>query len=155
MARRILVVEDDPSQRNMICMLLSNAGYGVVECDTVRLALMHLDIIDLSGIVLDLYLPNGHGKAVVDALIAKRDDVPVVILSGRPEEAPHDFPVIKVLDKPYKREDLLVSVLACADLSDALKEIRVTTRRMKEKSSSINARVKLDSQVGPQDQKGA
>ena len=96
---KVLVVEDDERQRAMISMILANAGYKVIEAVSVKTALMHLDVMDLSAVVLDVRLPNGHGRKVVESLIAKRDDVPVVVLTGFPEDAPTGFPVTSVLSK--------------------------------------------------------
>lgn len=101
---RVLVVEDDDKQRAIICLILTNAGYKVTEAVSVKTALMHLDLIDLSAVVLDVRLPNGHGRKVVEALIAKRDDVPVVVLTAFPEDAPTGFPVTSVLDKVPQRK---------------------------------------------------
>ncbi len=156
-ARRILVVEDDDRQRQMIGLILANAGYGIVEAQSVKTALMHLDIIDLSVVVLDLRLPNGHGRKVVEQLIAKRNDVPVVILSAYPEDAPTGFPVTSVVskltqtkcpscgelvpgakcdacglamvkEKPF-RDRLLIAVADASRTADAIRSMRETTRR--------------------------
>ncbi len=130
---RVLVVEDDPRQRAMMCLILSNAGYGVVEAVSVKTALMHLDIIDLSAVVLDLRLPNGHGRRVVEELVAKRNDIPVVVLSAFPEDAPTSFPVTSVLEKPFTRDGLLAAVSRAREAADAIKSLRSTTRKIGEK----------------------
>ncbi|HEV3028489.1 MAG TPA: response regulator [Planctomycetota bacterium] len=133
---RVLVVEDDAKQRTMICMILANAGYGVVEAVSVKTALMHLDIMDLSAVVLDLRLPNGHGRKVVEELVSKRDDVPVVVLTGYPEDAPKGFPVTAVLNKPFKRDRLLEAVAEARTASDAIKSMRASTRKLGDIHSS-------------------
>ena len=130
---RVLIVEDDERVRKAICLILANAGYGVVEAVSVKTALMHLDILDLSAIVLDLRLPNGHGKRVVEELIAKRDDVPVVVLTGYPEDAPTGFPVTSILDKPVQRDRLLRAVGDARVASDAIRSLRTSTRKLGER----------------------
>lgn len=140
---RILIVEDDDKQRAMIGMILANAGYKITEAVSVATALMHLDQIDLSAVVLDVRLPNGHGRKVVEALIAKRDDVPVVVLTGFPEDAPTGFPVTAVIDKLLDRRDpaskassfrtrLLDAVSVARQKSDDIKSIRSSTRKLGE-----------------------
>jgi CheY-like chemotaxis protein len=111
---RILIVEDDDRQRAMIALILSNAGYQVTEAVSVKTALMHLDLMDLSAVVLDLRLPNGHGRKVVESLIAKRDDVPVIVLTAFPDDAPKGFPVTSILDKLPKRQCAICGGLARA-----------------------------------------
>lgn len=131
--RRVLIVEDDDRTRTMMGSILSAAGYGIVEAVSVKTALMHLDIIDLAAVVLDLRLPNGHGRKVVEELLAKRNDVPVVVVSGFPQEAPEDSLVVAILGKPFKREELLSAVSKARVTSDAIKSMRNTTRRLNEK----------------------
>jgi len=157
---KVLVVEDDNRQRAMICLILANAGYKIIEASSVRTALMHLDVIDLTAIVLDVRLPNGHGRKVVEALIEKRDDVPVVVLTGYPKDAPTGFPVTSILDKappakcsvcaeivPAKqercpscggaviierpfRERLIAAVADARKTSDDIRSIRSSTRKL-------------------------
>ncbi len=132
-SKRVLVVEDDERARTAICVVLSNAGYGIVEADSVATALMHLDIVDLSTVVLDLRLPNGHGRKVIEALIGKRNDVPVVVLSGFPQEAPEDSLVVEVINKPFKAEDLRAAMRKADVLADSIKSLRNTTRKLGQK----------------------
>lgn len=131
--KRVLVVEDDEKQRNFVVGVLVGAGYGYVDCGTVAEALMHLDIIDLSAVVLDLRLPNGHGRRVIEALVAKRNDVPVVVLSGYPQEAPEDSLVVEVISKPFKAEQLREALKKADQMADSLKSMRETTRRLGDK----------------------
>lgn len=134
--KRVLVVEDDPKTRTVIGVILTNAGYGIVDCGTIREALMHLDIIDLSTIVLDLRLPNGHGRRVIEALVEKRNDVPVVILSGYPQEAPEDSLVVEIIEKPFKPEQLRAAMRKADVLADSIKNLRSTTRKLGQKLPS-------------------
>lgn len=131
--KRVLIVEDDPHTRNAMCLILSNAGYGIIDCGSVREALMHLDVIDLSAIVLDLRLPNGHGRKVIEALVAKRNDVPVVIVSGHPQEAPEDSLVVGIIEKPFKAETLRAALKKADVLADSIKSLRHSTRKLGEK----------------------
>jgi DNA-binding response OmpR family regulator len=131
--KRVLVVEDDPRARNAICLILSNAGYGIVDCGTVREALMHLDIIDLSAIVLDLRLPNGHGTRVIESLVGKRNDVPVIILSAFAHEAPEDALVVEILQKPFKPDQLRAALRKADELANSIKSLRSTTRKLGER----------------------
>ena len=90
---RVLLVEGDDGTRTTF-KTLSNAGYIVIEAESVKTALMHLDVLDLSCVILDLKLPNGHGRRVVEELQSKRNDVPVVVLSGYHGEEEWGFPVV-------------------------------------------------------------
>lgn len=127
---RILFVEDDKHVREIYTIFLLNAGYNVTQCGTVAAACMHLDLSDLYGVILDLNLPNGHGMRVVESLIAKRNDVPVVIFSAFHGEHKWDFPVVAALRKPPTRDEFVGAAQLAVEKSMEIRNIRETTRRL-------------------------
>lgn len=126
---RVLLVEGDDAVRENF-RALADAGYNIIEAGSIKTALMHLDVLDLSCVVLDLRLPNGHGRRVVEELKAKRDDVPVIILSSFHADEEWDFPVIKALEKPVNTEALVECVEKAFNQSEAIRSLRESTRRM-------------------------
>jgi DNA-binding NtrC family response regulator len=134
----ILLVEEDRAVRETLAAVMRANDYEVIQAVSVKTALMHLDVVDLLGVVLDVRLPNGHGREVVTALVDKRNDVPVVILSAFHGEDEWDFPVIAVLKKPYADEveefrlALLAAVDKAAAQSEAIRSIRNSTRRLRD-----------------------
>ena len=128
---QVLVVDGDERARDDLSGILLAAGYDVIQCGTVKTAFVYLDMIDLSCVVLDLHLPNGHGRRVVEDLKAKRDDVPVVVLSSFHSEDEWEFPVVSVLEKPLKKDALLDAVSKAVKHAVAIREIKDSTRRMK------------------------
>ena len=131
-ANTILLVEDDERTRYTYREWLFEAGYEVIEASTKAVALMHLDRMELAAIVLDLVLPNGHGKEVVEALIAKRNDVGVVVVSGFPDSPEFDFPVVSSLRKPFPRGVLLSHLQKAQATSDNFRSARDSWRRLRE-----------------------
>jgi DNA-binding response OmpR family regulator len=122
--KRLLLVEDDVPIRRILALVLSRAGYEVVEEGTVAGALTRLSDPELGTVVLDLRLPNGHGRRVVESLKAIRDDVPVVILSAYPDETLVSFPVTAILHKPTNRSLLLEAVAKARPSFEAIKSLR-------------------------------
>jgi len=129
----VLLVEDHEQTRATYKEWVESAGFVVIEASTKAMALMHLDRLDLSAIVLDLILPNGHGREVVDTLVAKRDDVPVVVVTGFPDPPVFGFPVTCVLRKPFPRGMLLNAVNAAAETGRSLRSIQRSTRVLHER----------------------
>lgn len=129
----VLLVEDNENIRKAFAHFLDQEGYKVVEACSVRTGLMHLDIIDLKCVVLDLRLPNGHGRQIVEELKAKRDDVPVVITSAYHDDSDWEFPVVRFLRKPTLKKDLVAAVNeAVAGYATWISDIRDSTRRIKD-----------------------
>jgi DNA-binding response OmpR family regulator len=90
MARRVLIVEDEQHLALGLKFNLEAEGYDVALVDTGEAALERLLAPDATFdlVVLDVMLPGKDGFEVVAELRAKRQYVPVLILTarGRPED---------------------------------------------------------------------
>ena len=89
--RRLLVVEDDPSEQMSIRELLAHDDIEIIATDTGREALRTLREQPCDCVVLDLRLPDMSGFEVLEAIRTDGAiaDIPVVVFTGRelsPEE---------------------------------------------------------------------
>ncbi len=80
----ILVAEDDPSLRRMVCRFLGDAGYTVVEASSGEEALpLAVDRRNRIGLVLtDIRMPGMSGCELAQAVRRDQPTVPVVYMSG-------------------------------------------------------------------------
>ena len=104
-----LVVEDDPMQREMICVLLEESNYDVIQCESAEAAELVLDKFSdrLVFLMTDVSLA-GRMNGVELARIA-RARIPrlgVIVVSGRapPEPLPEG---VKFWSKPWAALDIL------------------------------------------------
>jgi len=83
---RLLLIDDDPSLRDVLALALEDAGYAVLEAadGVVGLALATQERPDL--IVSDVNMPGLDGFTLVRRLREAGDDVPVVLLTSRDGE---------------------------------------------------------------------
>lgn len=117
--------------RHIYAYFLAQDGYSVIEAWSVATALMHLDVGNLRAVVLDLWLPNGRGEEVVEAMIAKRNDVGTVILSAAPEEYEVEWPVVERLKKPASHTTFLRAVHHAEYMtSEGIQKLRENVRRL-------------------------
>src|SRR5205823_7180694 len=83
----ILVAEDQPDLRLMICQFLQGLGYSVLEAkdggDAVALAQHYTGRIDL--LLTDMVMPHIRGSEVARRMLARRPDMQVVFMSGYTE----------------------------------------------------------------------
>jgi two-component system response regulator ResD len=82
----VLVVEDEPTVRDVVVRYLREAGYDALEAtdlDEARDVLQHRSP---SLVVLDLMLPGGNGLELCREIRAC-SEVPVIMLTARAEEA--------------------------------------------------------------------
>ena len=112
----ILVVDDDPNIRELICSVLEDDGYTVSAAATgaEALALFDGDPGGVRAAVVDLLMPGISGEDVIRRLRMRRAGLPCVVVSGFAErELPAD--VVKsgptrLLPKPFRLEELSAAV---------------------------------------------
>jgi signal transduction histidine kinase/DNA-binding response OmpR family regulator/CHASE3 domain sensor protein len=83
--RRVLVVEDDPRQRESVERLLANDDVQIIGAATAAEALAQLQSATFDCMVLDLTLPDVSGYELLEKM-AGQDDVsfpPVIVYTGR------------------------------------------------------------------------
>jgi adenylate cyclase len=81
---RILVVDDNASNRDLLCRRLSHDGHQVARADSGRRALEIVEVENFDLILLDLLMPDLNGFQVLQRLKAdeRLRDVPVILISG-------------------------------------------------------------------------
>ncbi|MFN2137559.1 MAG: response regulator transcription factor [Candidatus Promineifilaceae bacterium] len=82
---KILVVDDEPSIRNIVSTYLENEGYAVASAVNGHLALRKAREWGPDLVVLDLNLPGIDGLSVASQLL-NESDVYILMLSARSEE---------------------------------------------------------------------
>ena len=82
MDARILLVEDDPSIREVTAIGLRNAGFTVETADDGRAGLDRFAAADFDLVLLDVMLPRMDGLEVARAIRAD-STVPIVMLTAR------------------------------------------------------------------------
>lgn len=81
--KKLLVVEDEESARQVMCKLLVSHGYDVVDAEDGPGALARFkEHEDISMVITDLTLPGMSGWDVAVAVRDARPDTPVIVLSG-------------------------------------------------------------------------
>jgi DNA-binding NtrC family response regulator len=78
----LLVVDDEPSARSTLALLLRKRGHRVREADGLTAAAKHLgeEVFDL--VVTDLRMPDGDGLEVLRAVKAHAPDTEVILLTA-------------------------------------------------------------------------
>lgn len=84
MAKTILVAEDRDASRELICTVLTAAGYVVVEACDGREAIKRALETQADLVVLDLYMPHTDGFGVLERLRAEErySGVPIIALTA-------------------------------------------------------------------------
>lgn len=116
MAKKILVVEDDPDIRKLLNVRFGNAGYDTAFAWDAVTALTIARKEEPDLIILDIGLPGGGGWVVMERLQAlpALSMIPIVVVTALPADAnaeraraagAHAF-----IEKPIEMEALLAAV---------------------------------------------
>ena len=112
---KVLVIDDEPPIRKLLRMRLSTQGYDVVEAQNGKIAL-ELLAESPALIILDLGLPDIQGIDLLRMIRDRDNNVPVVVLSSRDDEAVKvqalDLGADDYLTKPFGMDELLARMRA-------------------------------------------
>ena len=124
--KTILVLDDDPSLRHMLQVLLEQDGHTVIAAGDVQSALAQCKVQLPDLMVVDLMLPIEDGEMFLREFRRRwrHEDVPVILLSASSarNEIARRLGVEATLAKPFFAEDLreLVARLATERTSVAV-----------------------------------
>lgn len=112
---KVLVVDDEPPIRKLLRMGLGTQGYQTIDAPNAEAALgLMSEAPDL--VILDLGLPDMQGLDLLRKIRAKRENIPIVVLSSRGDEAAKveaiDLGADDYVTKPFGMEELLARMRA-------------------------------------------
>jgi len=112
---KVLVVDDEPPIRKLLRTGLGTQGYQTLDASNAKAALdLMSDKPDL--VILDLGLPDMQGLDLLRQIRARREDVPIVVLSSRGDETAKvealDLGADDYFTKPFGMEELLARIRA-------------------------------------------
>lgn len=140
MAGRVLLVDDDPSLREVARYALDRAGFEVIEAEDGRQALERFGRHAIDLVVLDVLMPELDGLEVCRRIRAT-SQVPVVFLSSRGEE------VDKVLGLELGGDDYLAKPFSPRELVSRVKAVLRRTRPAAESTQVQAAGIRLDTEA--------
>ncbi|HUX71898.1 MAG TPA: response regulator transcription factor [Cellulomonadaceae bacterium] len=107
----VLVVDDEERIRTLIGRSLSSEGHSVVAASDGLSALDRLAAEDIDLVLLDLVMPRCNGLTVLSSLRQRKDDTPVIVLSGVTDIATRvqalERGAVDVVSKPFSLVELL------------------------------------------------
>lgn len=113
---RILVVEDEPSQSEVLSYNLNIEGYDVFNAETGEEALLVLEETEIDLIILDWMLPEISGLEVCRQIKLNEHHkrIPIIMLTARGEEEDKvrglNLGASDFVTKPYSTKELIARV---------------------------------------------
>ncbi|MFQ5792959.1 MAG: response regulator transcription factor, partial [Acidobacteriota bacterium] len=119
---KILVVEDEPSIREVVSLYLERAGFQVASVGDGQEAVSALERDPPDLVVLDLMLPRVNGIEITRWL-RSRGDTPIIMLTARREEVDRiaglEMGADDYVVKPFSPQELVSRVRAVLRRSQA------------------------------------
>jgi DNA-binding NtrC family response regulator len=83
MNAHLLIVEDDPALNQMLVLHFEDEGFQVEGAITCVEALEQLEANSYDLLLLDQQLPDGTGMELLDRVLSREPDLPVVMMTGQ------------------------------------------------------------------------
>ena len=139
---RLLVGEDEKKLNELITKKLKKEYYGVDSCFDGEEAIRYVEGTEYDAVILDIMLPKLDGFEVIKRIRAKKNKVPILLLTAR------DNIDDKVKGLDYGADDYLVKPFIFEEL---MARIRVLLRRNSGNADNVvtiaNLKVDLDAKT--------
>jgi CheY-like chemotaxis protein len=115
-AGTILVIDDEPALRSVLCTMLEVFGFSVVEAGSATLALTLLEEIKPDLILTDVMMPDMDGLTLIRKLKAEPtwSEIPALVISAKTTQddrmAAELAGASGFLAKPFSAADLKVAL---------------------------------------------
>ena len=115
--QRIMIIDDEPSIRRSLGIILSRSGYRAFEAcdglDGLRLCREH----EPDLVITDIHMPGADGIETIAGLRAWRPGLPIIAMSGGDQSAKLDLlasagilGAVSTLRKPFTMAEILEAV---------------------------------------------
>jgi twitching motility two-component system response regulator PilH len=116
--KRILVVDDSPTERHVLNDMLTKAGYEVVACDNGEDAIAKARQMLPDLILMDVVMPGLNGFEATRAISrdTQTKDIPIVLCTSKSQDTDRIWGMRQgardYVVKPVQRDELLAKIAA-------------------------------------------
>lgn len=109
---KLLIVDDDLRQRELLGEVFTDQGYFVTLCDKGQDALLQIENAVFDTVITDLKMPHVSGREVLQACLGQDPELPVIIITGHGtiESAIEAMKIgaYDYIQKPFDPEELVL-----------------------------------------------
>ena len=111
----VAVVDDDPRALESLANLLEAAGYDVRVYSSARTCWKSGGLAGIDCLISDIGMPDMNGVELRRLVLSKRPELPVFLITGRPELRAQYASIIerdRYFEKPFDGQRLLAAICA-------------------------------------------
>jgi len=97
--KTILIVDDDRDLGKMLGITAQMLGYAPILCAGGDEAIPHVKSVDI--LITDFNMPGMNGVELAKIAKQQNPDLPVVIMTGTPQDIPIDHLADEIVEKPF------------------------------------------------------
>ena len=142
----VYVIDDDPSVRNAVKMLLEASGFNVQTCESAH-DFLERDLTDASGcLVLDVKMDGITGLELQRELATANVELPIIFITGH-GDVPMSVQAMKAgavefLTKPFREQELLHAVRQAIQLDSIARIERAEIANIRQRFEKLTPREK-------------
>jgi FixJ family two-component response regulator len=109
----VAVVDDDPRTLESLADLLEAAGYDVRLYSSAKMIRVPDGLAGIDCLVSDIGMPDMDGFELRRLVMSARPELPVILITGRPELRAQNFSIIesdRYFEKPFDGQQLLAAI---------------------------------------------
>jgi two-component system nitrogen regulation response regulator NtrX len=134
MAETVLIVDDEEGILRSVSDILADEGYATASAGNAERALASFDKLPPDVVLLDIAMPGRDGLKVLEDLVQRRPEVPVIMMSGHgtidtavraTKLGAYDF-----LEKPLSYDNLLLCVRRALESARLARENRLLREQL-------------------------
>jgi DNA-binding NtrC family response regulator len=111
LARRILIVDDEPEVLEVLRMFIEEAGYEVgTACNGLH-GLRSVQESRWDAVITDRTMPFSNGEEMARAIQGSHPSMPVILMTGVPTAVVDRTLFKAILMKPFRADEILAALL--------------------------------------------
>ncbi len=138
----ILIIDDEKNYLFILEDLLTDEGYQVFTAETAEQGLHIFQENELDVVITDMKMPGMDGMSLLERVHMADPELPVIMLTafGSVEKAVEAMRkgAYDYIEKPFKNEELKLTIRKAIDLYHLIKENRLMSRALQERYGFSN-----------------